>query len=159
MSIQVVSSLDLHQAEQRVLLRLMAHAHHTDGHAIGFIPLCGLERGHHAGQVIACKNNDEIVGYSMFGWNDRQLRIYQMWVRPDARLILHGRAMSDLLCSHAASCRRSAVALWCAEDLPANLFWSACGFRYINWRHGQNRSGRRHYQWWRPTRRSSLITH
>lgn len=41
---------------------------------------------------------------------------------------------------------------WCAQDLPANNFWQACGFRAMAWRTGSRIKQRPHIWWSRHVR-------
>jgi hypothetical protein len=78
---------------------------------------------------------------------ERIAKIYMTWVRPDARMILHGRALVDAIEKAAASERCGLISLWCAEDLSANIFWRAIGFTNTNWRYGRGLKPRRHLLW------------
>jgi hypothetical protein len=75
----------------------------------------------------------------------------QIWVRRDARLIEHGRALIDHLeDAHARRLNAWQLRAWVAEDLEANLFWPQIGFVYRGWRWGPARRARRHNLWTRP---------
>ncbi|MGH9817725.1 MAG: hypothetical protein ACRD6I_16750 [Candidatus Acidiferrales bacterium] len=111
----------------------------VDSDKIGFLTKLAYENYHAAGRIITLRRNDDLVGLCLWSANQwRELRIIQCWVREDARLILHGRALVDWLELHEAIPRRSWIMrCWVAEDLAANMFWRAIGFDYAGWRWGR----------------------
>jgi len=121
-----------------------------DGHALGWLPIAAYNEAHAFGRILALWNNDDLVGFCLFSTHQLELRCLQIWIRRDARLMVHGRALIDDLERRAqrAGCFR--IRLWCAIDLEANLFWRALHFRPITWRWGRARHGRRHVLWVRP---------
>ena len=139
-----------HAAAREVLLQC-DHAARIDGHSIGFLPFIAWQKRHEWGDLLALHRNADLVGWCMMSKVNayQELRCLQIWVRPDARMIEHGRALIDKL--NCLGFERGAITLrlWCAEDLPANLFWNCLGFRYRGWRYGRNKTGRRHALWMR----------
>lgn len=136
----------------REIIRLAEHATRLDGHAIGFLPTAAWEKGIAQGHVAAIYNNDDLVGWSLYGTNAiRECRILQIWIRPDARLILHGRALVDAIEQRTVREQNIwCLRLWCADDLEANVFWPALGFKRKTWRWGRsNTRPRRHNLWLR----------
>lgn len=133
------------------MLKLAMHAVRVDTYSIGWLPYPAYERRHEQGRVFAVSNNAEFVGFALWSPNyeDLELRILQIWIRGDARLLLHGRALTTAVCSEAAGLGLVRIRLWCAEDLAANLFWEALGFDCRGWRHGRGRwdASRRHRLW------------
>lgn len=127
------------------------HATRLDGHAIGWMPFVAWEKRHAWGDLLALHRNDDLVGWCMMSKVSgyQELRCLQIWVRPDARMIEHGRALVDELNRLAWDRGAIVLRLWCAEDLPANLFWKQLGFRYRGWRWGKAKKGRRHALWMR----------
>jgi len=119
-----------------------------EAYKVGWIPLAAYTGAIKQRRLLICTNNDDKVGFCMWRHSYGDLAIYQIWVRPDARLILHGRAI--VLALHTIGTQRRArlLRLWCGEDLAANLFWEAIGFENNGWRHGPKRtSTRRHLLW------------
>lgn len=115
---------------------------------VGWIPLAAYAGAHAQGRILVCYNNDDLVGFCMWAQKFDEVKIYQIWVREDARMILHGKALIGDLARRRINHRARLVRLWCAQDLSANLFWRALGFTFRGWRHGPKRtSKRRHYLW------------
>lgn len=46
---------------------------------------------------------------------------------------------------------------WCAQDLPANNFWEACGFQALAWRTGSRIKQRPHIWWCRRVRQDDAF--
>lgn len=123
----------------------------TDADKVGWIPLAALRQGVVERRLHICYNNDDHVGYCFWQQRYDELKIYQIWVRQDARMILHGRALVDALEAEPRQRAARLVRLWCAEDLAANVFWEAIGFTKKGWRHSPHRTAtRRHLLWVRP---------
>lgn len=155
--IRTASIRDLQPFEATELVQIAKHAHVVDSHSIGWLPNAVYDRYAAQGTLIACHNNDDLVGYICHNESPIECRIYVTWVRNDARLIMHGRALVAHL---QAICRTRGIptiGLWCAEDLAANTFWDAIGFRRTSWRWGRSKKGRRHNQWHLPTA-AQLVT-
>jgi GNAT superfamily N-acetyltransferase len=119
--------------------------------SIGFIPRLGLEQAVETARVIVLENNDDQVGFAVTGGNRTRQKIFQVWVREDARLILHGRALVDHIDMHASKRGRMAISLWCLETLPSNLFWEALGFKECERRMRSLRHSHEQIRWVRPT--------
>jgi len=135
------------------------HSCHVDGHALGFLPLSAYDHRHERGDLIAIYRNDDLVGYAMIGVNtSRECRILQIWVRPDARQITHGRALIHYIAKKKAEPTHCwLLRLWCADDLPANIFWRALGFEYRGWRWGRKLK-RKHLLWTIDLRHAAALT-
>lgn len=108
--------------------------------SIGFIPYEGLERRVLENNVVVLENNDDPIGFAVVGGQGSSLRCFQIWVRPDARLLLHGRALVDALQRKAARAGKVRLSLWCLESLPSVLFWRALGFQEV----ARRRRSRKH---------------
>jgi len=115
--------------------------------AIGFIPVPRLEQYHQRGQILYERENDALCGYLCFGTGWPALRIYQAVIQYDARRREHGFALVARVIAIAQKRGCHAISLWCAQDLDANAFWQAAGFRCIAKRVGGVRRGRLHNQW------------
>jgi GNAT superfamily N-acetyltransferase len=126
---------------------LWSHATQRDAHSIGWLPWAAFDDAAAKGRIITLHNNDDLVGFLVWSVNAlREVRCVQVWVRADARLILHGRALVEELERIAAENGCWIMRLWCGEDLAANLFWGALGFTKRNWRRGRT-DRRRHVLW------------
>jgi len=128
-------------------LKLADHSCVVDGHCLGWIPREQIRGIHASGRMLVCYNNDDLVGYVAWAASRGLMRIYYTWVRNDARLILHGRALVDHVDAIARQLNLPRVELWCATDLAANMFWRALGFDCVCWRWGRAKKSRRHYLW------------
>ena len=144
-SIEVARTIDNPKVWPEVK-RLSQHALGVDGDAIGFLPWETYQVHHVGGRVLTCRANGDLVGFLMWRFNrQREARCLQVWVRSDARMLLHGRALTDAWRRDAIVVGCSVVRLYCAEDLAANIFWRMLGFTQSSWRYGP--SGRKHLLW------------
>lgn len=135
---------------------LWAHAVARDTHMIGWLPYQAFEDAASRGHVINLYRNDDLVGFALWSTNlHNEIRCIQIWVRPDARMIEHGRAIVRWLERTGASNNCWRLRLWCGEDLAANIFWRALDFENIAWRHGRTDGGRRHLLWVRRISQSA----
>jgi ribosomal protein S18 acetylase RimI-like enzyme len=134
-------------------LRLMwLHATRSDTNAIGFLPVSAFDARAATDEVTTVYRNGDLVGWAMavHSRHTGVMRIYQIWVRPDARILEHGRALIDAISMKAVALRCFAMRAWVAEDLPANLFWQALGFQRMGWRWGRGEKPRKHILWHVP---------
>lgn len=117
---------------------------------VGFLPKRALETNIASGRVSLALENDEPAAYLLGKGN--YLRdphfgiIYQAAVSYDARRRLMGTALVQHFIDHMEPTVRL-IGLWCAQDIEANEFWSACGFEAIAARHGSRSRGRVHIFW------------
>jgi GNAT superfamily N-acetyltransferase len=118
---------------------------HTD--AIGFIPRPRLERYAECGQMALEYENGEPCGFLVWGNGWPVLKIYQACIQYDARRLEHGAALVARVEREAVRRGCSAVSLWCASDLEANLFWDAVGYRAAATKQGGERRGRKLIRW------------
>jgi GNAT superfamily N-acetyltransferase len=135
---------------QRTELRLLwHHATRSDSHSIGWLPTRAFDTRSENNEVIACYRNADLVGWSMAAVSKSRavLKLYQIWVRPDARILEHGRSLVAKLRGRAWREHCYQIEAWVAEDLPANIFWAAIGFQRNNWRWGKGLNTRRQWRW------------
>lgn len=130
----------------------MLSACRIDGECLGWLPAACYDARHPEGRIHVCYNNDDIVGYCLWFNEGTELRIYHTWVRRDARLLVHGRALVDAVEREGAKRHATRISLWCATDLAANLFWRALQFERGVWRWGRAKRARKHWSWTRPIR-------
>lgn len=160
MPVQVIATHQMLPNELDDALKFCGSASKLDAHKVGWIPLAAYTGATKQRRVLICYNNGDKVGFCLWRHSFGDLAIYQIWVRPDARLILHGRAIVHELNTIGLERRARLIRLWCAEDLTANLFWRQIGFEEIGWRHGPKRtSTRRHLLWTQKIRPSLLELH
>jgi len=112
--------------------------------AIGWIPWAGIERSHQLGRVSVLHRNDDLVGFLVWGPSQTSTKVFQIWIREDARMLIHGKEMIRQLAEWSLKRGIFRISLWCADDLPANMFWSALGFTAAGVRKGGRHSGRMH---------------
>lgn len=143
-------TLALQPYQLHEVLTLADRSSLVDGHCLGWVPRAQLRGIHDEGRMLSVWNNDDCVGWIAWAISRGEMRIHYTWVRLDARLIMHGRALVDHVEYIARQHRLATIGLWCAVDLAANEFWSALGFQRINWRWGRAKKSRRHWQWRRP---------
>lgn len=128
-------------------VRYVEHLMRSNYDAVGFIPRPRLEQYAARGQVLMEHENDAPAGFLVFGAGWPTLRIYQACIQYDARRIEHGTRLVERVMTEAARRGCHIVSLWCADDLPANAFWEAVGFRCIGTRPGGSARGRLHRHW------------
>lgn len=97
--------------------------------SIGFVPRAGLYYAASRGRLVTLSRNDDLVGFVLYGGRGSSARIYQIWVRTDARLLLHGRQLTNWVGRWGMYRGRTRVSLWCLRELPATEFWRALGFQ------------------------------
>lgn len=148
----------------RQLILFVGSASKVDAHSIGFLTHAAYEEAHARNKIITlCRNND-LCGFILYSLNSRrECRILQIWVRTDARIIEHGRALINWLEKEIAGPAQCwCLRCWCAEDLPSNEFWAAMHFTNPTWRWGPAHNPRRHRLWLRlilPAPYPSLASH
>lgn len=92
-----------------------------------------------------------LLGRDTCEFEPTQARVYQTAVQMDTRHLAVGRALVEAYCSQLPDSAHT-VALFCAQDIEANLFWEALGFTAIGFRDGSRQKGRLHILWERTTR-------
>lgn len=148
-TLKLAITRELHENSARSTLSFCYSACRIDGHCIGWLPKAAYDEAHLQGRIVALWNNDDLVAFCLHSITNAELRCLQIWVRRDARLILHGRALVSWLDWRARRAGAYRLRLWCAIDLPANLFWRALHFHPQCWRWGPAKRSRRHILWTR----------
>ncbi len=115
--------------------------------AVGFLPRPRLEEYVRRGQVLLQTENDEPCGYLAFGNGWPSLKVYQCCIQYDARRLDHATDLVLRLIAVARERGCTSISLWCADDLDANSFWRAAGFKFGGQRDNGNRRGRKHNHW------------
>ena len=150
-TVQTISTLG--GKKQKELKQLWIHGVARDTHAVGWLPVSAFETRAAADDIVAVYRNEELVGWTVIATSKSRaiMRLYQIWVRPDARVLEHGRALVDAVRTRGIAHRCHRIEAWVGEDLPANLFWSAIGFTRSNWRWGRGKKPRKIFLWTTPT--------
>lgn len=138
------------ESHRSKIVRFVDSAMRADGRCLGFLTTQAIRGAYDAGRTVTLYRNGDRVGYATWSLNSsRECRILQIWVRPDARMIEHGRAIISEIEQRIAKPHRCwVIRCWVAEDLAANIFWPAIGFAKKGWRWGKGNSPRRHNLWW-----------
>lgn len=131
------------------LRKIWLHATATDSNAIGWLPTRAFDIRAERDHVVTVFRNGDNVGWAMAAPSVSRgvLKLYQIWVRPDARILEHGRSLVAELRGQARKAHCYQIEAWVAEDLPANIFWAAIGFTRCNWRWGKGEDPRKHWRW------------
>lgn len=147
LTVQTISQLG--GKKHKELKLLWKHAVATDTHAIGWLPMKAFETRAANDDVLAIYRNGDCVGWSLSAKSNHRgvMKLYQIWVRPDARIVEHGRKLVETIREKARLTHCYLIEAWVGEDLPANLFWSAIGFTRKNWRLGRGEKPRKLYLW------------
>lgn len=107
---------------------MAGHAVRQDARCIGWLPWQFYESHQAAGTLAGCWRNGDLVGF--VAWSPGPLgvgRVDQIWVRRDARRLVHGLALLRWLRRRGRAAGQVGLHLWCGADLPANEFWRAMG--------------------------------
>jgi len=131
-------------------LRFAASAAREDADKIGWLVHSVYDTALLRNRLIVVVTNGDRVGFALWGHNPStaELKLYQVWVRQDARLIINGRLLVAQANKHARELRATKLRCWVAEDLAANLFWKAIGFKKKAWRYGPARLSKRKHNLW-----------
>lgn len=110
--------------------------------ALGFIPSTTVETQYLAKgrYVIQRDQRGRKTGYVLHGapTPGGLLTIAQAVIEYDFRESGHGRAAVEEVIARAVATNCRAIKLRCAEDLEANHFWAAMGFKRVNTLHPNN---------------------
>lgn len=149
LAIVVASKTDLSERQFTELRKLWVHGVQADTNAVGWLPTSVFDSRARSNEVTAVYRDGDLVGWCLRGESKARkvLKIYQIWVRPDARILEHGKALIEQLNAVATNARCTYLEAWVAEDLEANVFWPAIGFKRTTWRWGRGSSLRKIYRW------------
>lgn len=160
LDIEILDICSLDHRRWTEVQQLWIHSMKVDAHSIGYMPTSAFKTRAAANDIFTCYRNSDLVGWCLVGHSKHRstMKVYQIWVRPDARVIEHGKALisrveDGAICKH---CHQ--LEAWVAEDLEANIFWAAIGFTRHNWRWNRGPKTRRVYRWSRLTRRGGNFT-
>lgn len=122
----------------------LARKHYEE---IGFLPAPRLEQYRDRGQLWTADENGEPCGFLVWGNGWPVLRVYQVCIQYDAQRRLHGAALIGRLINKAEAEGYDRISCWVADDIPANDFWNAMGFRKSGEREGGKHRQRKHNAW------------
>lgn len=160
--LKTVSTYNVHEQSQGIIadsLAFAGSASRFDADKVGWMPTQAYSEATQQKRLVICTNNSDKVGFVLWQISRGEMKIYQIWVRSDARLIEHGLALVSHVESIASTRGAYRMRAWVAEDLAANLFWAAMGFRKISWRWSPRKSSKRkHLLWVQPVTQAALMT-
>ncbi len=108
--------------------------------SVGGLPVPAVQERLERGTILLALINDDPVGYLLYDRAPRVLRVPQACIQYDARRRKYGEALvAALLEAHSDV---DEVALRCAADLEANVFWRDMGFTCVGTMAGGRRRGR-----------------
>lgn len=110
--------------------------------ALGFVPKPRFLADFARGRVFLVTCNDDLVAYLLRGAFRPTTVITQLWVRSDARRVLHATAVVEALATRARAAGVARIRLRCADDLAANSLWPTCGFVHAKTKAGGEARGR-----------------
>ena len=131
--------------------------------SIGFIPkmayesaITGIKTGKRWSNVcndglFVCDCNGDLVGFCLVSYGKRnainkQGRIAQICLQPDARLLQRGRLLLDAVIESGYAFFTLGWSCGCADDLPSNFFWKSMGWTFV-----AERKGISHKNTWKQT--------
>ncbi|MEM5880925.1 MAG: GNAT family N-acetyltransferase [Candidatus Aenigmatarchaeota archaeon] len=97
--------------------------------AIGFIPSHRYKEYYYKRKILIEFENDEPCGFCLFSGKDEYLKIYQIVIEYDLRRLKHATNLVNKIFNKAIQLNKRVISLYCADDLEANLFWKALGFK------------------------------
>lgn len=149
LAIEVASISALSGRKSDELRKLWVHGVQADTNAVGWLPTSVFDSRANTDEISAVYRDGDLVGWCLRGESKTRkvLKIYQIWVRPDARVLEHGKALIDQIAAVARRINSWYLEAWVAEDLEANVFWAAIGFTRTTWRWGRGGSLRKIYRW------------
>lgn len=114
------------------ILRFIDSESRKGTNQIGFIQRDKVRWLAEHGQAGIVEENRDPAGFVLHGRTPPDLRIYQVWMRSDARRHLYATLMLQHVewFARIQRCRR--ITLRCATDLAAIDFWLAIGFSIAN---------------------------
>lgn len=136
MKIEVATTTDLSPRAADESLRFVRSAATTAREQIGFIPWQAvLDKAARSGLLVARLNHDW-VGFLLHDLAPSVAKVWQIWMRPDARRILYGSALVNRLVTICENNAIPRIQARCALDLEAVGFWSILGFDVASIVHG-----------------------
>ena len=126
---------------------------------LGFLPRIAIAEYADRRQILPAVQNDELAAYALFydgrnGHRPRRnpftLHVHQICTQYDARRLYHATALINRLIDRANINNFREITAWVANDIPANDFWEAIGFKHVATRLGGAKRNRVHNLWRLP---------
>lgn len=156
-SFRVHRPRDLRDPEARAVAQFVSGEAKKGTKSIGFIPRAGIDQAMQENRLIVLHCNGDRVAFAIFGRARNSLKIFQAWVREDARLLRNGNRLVNELTLIAQSRGQLRLRLWCLDHLPANAFWAAMGFQEKGSRPGGQWARSPHRLWVKPVPQISRL--
>ena len=113
----------------------------SNKHSLGFVPRVKIREAVEANRVKVLRTPEEVAGFVIYRHRKRDLQttLSEICVADSWRNQSGGRLLIDTLYEECEALKREFILLKCPEDLPANDFYSAVGFKRIKTEAGRVR--------------------
>jgi len=116
--------------EHNSTLDYVVNLHKKNTDALGFIPYPTVEKFILNDQICMTNEGGLNASFCLFGsGKGSSLKIYQHCVEQDLRMLDHGKRLFNLVTDKAREKGYDNIQLRCRENLEANKFWKALGFK------------------------------
>lgn len=150
MNLKTTNALDVPIGERRSLIKFISGESRRGFESIGFIPKPRLCFEAARGNLCVLTACGEYLGFCLRGPWRKTTHIHQIWMRADARRRLYATLLLAEVLADAPQTVVERVALNCADDLDAMLFWPSLGFEAVHIRYPTNYRRRRVTRFERP---------
>jgi hypothetical protein len=122
----------------------IAQVSRSETDAIGFLCHEARQRHHRKGLIWTCEEDGDLVAFCVRSPLQKSgtVQIHQSFTIDPARRLDHQRALVTRIAELALLQGAHTLILKCADDLAANLFWTAVGFEPYDQTKGGRRRGR-----------------
>lgn len=138
------------------LVRYVVHQQSLNRDELGFLPTLAITEYAERRQILPAVDNGDLAAYALFydgrngnppKRNPGRLHVHQICTAHDTRRIYHATHLINALIERAQQRKFNEIAAWVADDIPANAFWQALGFKHIATRLGGQKRNRLHNLW------------
>lgn len=143
MDLKTINALALPISERGSLIKFVLGESRRGFNEIGFIPKPRLCFEAARGNLCVLRGCDEYLGFCLRGPWKKTTHIHQIWMRADARRRLYATLLLAEVLADAPQTIVQTIALNCADDLDAMLFWPSLGFEALYVRYPTNCRRRR----------------
>lgn len=126
----------------RSYLEQVCDAADSQKNELGFLPDSAYAEQAEEGRLWIAIEDEQLVGYLLFGGTYPHLRVTQLYVAPEHRGKRVGQRLVAALVEYGQSKGYLTIAARVASDLPANSFWERVGFPCIKTKSGGRTTGR-----------------
>jgi GNAT superfamily N-acetyltransferase len=136
----VTSAVDVDQTSET--MRFVKEAARAAREELGWIPWQAVLEKARRSQLAVARCNDDLVGFVLHSDQPPIAKIWQIWMRKDARRIQYGTALVNHVAMRARGQQAPTMRAKCASDLEAVSFWSMIGFDVSTIVHGGEKRNR-----------------